>query len=332
MAFTVGQWNLYPGADATTSLDAALFRFPTVPADPYKTLLKGFPGARDAVPGTTMRQAERTTTSGANTLWAYAQGGCYDTDREVFVATGATGHFAGGSDEVVELNTATGRWTQVMEPTVELWAMQDAPWPAPLAYGAQNFTGVEAFLDVNNRYAANVVNSTGNTTRGIAPGPYYPSTGQQYGCVTYIPAPYRLFWASGGVSAFDQAYGQRVPRTYDVINKKWQLQDAEYPGNPAWPTGASSFPGGACWDSTYNRVLFHDQNSIFAYNPAAAPGSRVSQVGVPDTGGDYNDETTVLWDPPRKRLVLFGGHVPSQPLVRVYDFSAGPTNPTRTNF
>src|SRR5262249_20131024 len=145
-------------------------------------------------------ELQGATSGQADGLWGYAQGGVYDSDRERFVVTQTSGHVTSGSNEVNEFIVVTGLFAspRPMDPTVELFAKQGVSWPtsgpnAGIPYANIHATGPIALVDIHNHYPTNVLPSTSGAQK------LYPNTGQHYGCVCYIPAPYRLLWTSGGV-------------------------------------------------------------------------------------------------------------------------------------
>lgn len=307
--FTVGQWSAYG-----TAHDLSLWQAASPPVAPYKTMANGV----NVTAGQTIRDATLAR-GGSNALWGYGEGGTYDTDRERWIGTASSGHAGGGSNEVNEFVASTGNWVRQMDPTVELFSPQNVPWPSSIAYGGVHLEGPLALVDVNNRYPANVSPATGSKLN------LYPNTSQTYGGITYMPSPYHKLWVCGGVSNWSPNFANSIIFEYDTVTKKWQAQDAEFGTFGGTAKGCSGFQGGATWDSTYNRILFNDWNSIYSYNPAAATGKRVTLIA--GAFASVNDENRAIWDSKRKRLWLWGGTAP-----RSYDFSGGPTKPTVRTF
>ncbi len=177
----------------------------------------------------------------------------------------------------------------------------------------------------------NVRGNTSLSQRGIQAAPV---NRQIYGGITEMPGTNKIFLFGGfgfwdpnsGDASIGCTYDYVTPHscahtnrcTIDKVPKQYQLLDAE-----TLPVGSRNNVTTAAWDSTYGRVLLATESSLYAYYPGRAQGSRVQIIVDGDGCGSDNCSTrTALWDPKRKRLMLFGG---SSNLS--YDFSGGEFSP-----
>lgn len=311
-----GQWTAY----GATGADAALFRTATPPVDPYATLQRGLGTAFACPSNTTMRDCQSNSNSGPEALWAFAVGGAFDTDRERWIGTQATGHSSVGTNEVNEFICSTGTWTRVMNPTLELFTRTGVQIDGVIAYANVHNSGPLGLIDWANRYPANVLPATSSGLK------VYPNTAQTYGSVCYMPAPYNALFTQGGVANYDPNFACSEIFVWYTATSQWEMEDKEFAPNGRYP-GGSGFPGGACWDSTNSRVLWNDLRQIWAYYPGRATSDRVFNIYGDNGFNQDNDENTALWDSVRKRLWLFGGK-----RQRYYDFSGGPFSPTEVVF
>jgi hypothetical protein len=305
-SFVRGQWTQF--SNDKRSFAGALFVGDG--SAPYDVFADG----STTVKGQTLQQAE-TGSGGPNAqLSAYSAGGIYVPSINQFVALLSTGHYAGGSNEVNVFDLASGTWNpggRPVNPTVRLYMKVGGTWPIAIAYGGIHLTAPLALLDTGNNYSANISPSQ----LGFQA---VPVNRQIYGGIADMPGTNKIF-LFGGFGYWDPNNGDAaIGCTYDYVTKKYQLLDAE-----TWPVGAENNVTTAAWDSTYGRVLFTTERSLYAYYPGRAQGQRV-QVIVRDDGcgSDNCSARTALWDPKRKRLLLFGG-APSL----FYDFSGGEFSP-----
>ena len=305
-SFTRGQWTHFSNDNKT--FGSALFVGDG--SAPYDVFADG----TTSVKGQTLQQAEIGSGGPNAQLAAYSAGGIYIPSINQFVTLLTTGHYAGGSNEVNVFDLSSGTWNpggRPVNPTVRLYMRVGMAWPVSIAYGGHPLTAPVAFVDTGNNYSANISPSQ----LGIQA---VPVNRQIYGGIADMPGFNKIF-LFGGFGYWDPNSGDAsIGCTYDYVTKKYQLLDAE-----TWPAGSQNNVTTAAWDSTYGRVLFTTERSLFAYYPGRAQGQRV-QVVVEGDGcsGDNCSTRTAVWDPHRKRLLLFGG---SSNLY--YDFSGGEFSP-----
>ena len=269
---------------------------------------------RTSVNGKTMQQAEGGTGGPDALLGAFSSGGVYIPSLQQFVTLLTTGHFAGGSNEVNVFDLTTGAWNpsgRPVNPTVRLFMPENGTWPASIAYAGIHLTAPLGFVDTGNNYSANIAASQKGVQ--IAPAPR-----QIYGGITDMPG-FNSVFLFGGFGYWDAPGGAAsIGATYNYVTKKYQFLDAE-----AWPSGAATNVTAATWDTVNQRVLFTTETDLWAYYPDAPQGSRVVRIVTGDgCNSDGCSQYTMVWDPKRKRAVLFGGGNP-----RYYNFSGGPVGP-----
>ena len=301
---TRGTWTQY----GTGTYGSALFRGNGTA--PYDVFADG----TTSVNGKTMQQAEQGTGGEDALLGAYSSGGVYVPSLQQFVSLLTTGHFAGGSNEVNVFDLTTGTWNpsgRPVNPTVRLFMPVNGTWPSSIAYAGIHLTSPLGLIDTGNNYSANIAPSQ----RGLQVA---PSPRQIYGGIADMPGFNSLF-LFGGFGYWDAPGGSAsIGATYNYVTKKYQFLDAE-----AWPSGAATNITAAAWDTVNQRVLFTTETDLWAYYPAASQGSRVVRIVAGDgCNSDGCSQHTMLWDPKRKRAVLFGGGNP-----RYYNFAGGPVGP-----
>jgi len=262
-----------------------------------------------------MQQAEGGTGGPNAQLGAYSSGGIYVPSINQVVTLLTTGHGAGGSNEVNVFDLSTGTWnpggTRPVNPTVRLYMPVGGTWPAAIAYGGAQLTAPLGLVDTGNNYSANISASQ----RGIQAACV---NRQIYGGIADMPGFNKIFLFGGFGYWNADAFSAGIGCTYDYVAKKYQLLDAE-----TWPVGSANNVTSAVWDSTYGRVLFTTESSLYAYYPGRAQGTRVQIIVNGDGCSSDNCSTyTAVWDAKRKRLLLFGGGA-----NRYYDFSRGEFSP-----
>ena len=280
---------------------------------PYDVLADG----TTSVNGQTMQQAEGGSGGPNAQLGLYSSGGIYVPSINQVVTLLTSGHSAGGSNEVNVFDMATGTWnpggTRPVNPTVRLYMPVGGTWPSAIAYGGIHPTAPLGLVDTGNNYSANISASQ----RGIQAACV---NRQIYGGIADMPGFNKVF-LFGGFGYWNANIGSvSMGCTYDYVAKKYQLLDAE-----TWPAGVETNVTSAVWDSTYNRVLFTTEYSLYAYYPGRTQGSRVQIIVNGDgCGSDNCSIYTAVWDAKRKRLLLFNGQANTN---RYYDFSRGEFSP-----
>jgi hypothetical protein len=298
-SFTRGQWNTW----GTGTYGGALWVGSGVA--PYDRFADGTNAA-----GLRMQQAERVPCRSVECLFSYASGGVYVPSLQQFVALLGSGHQGGGSNEVNVFDMRTGRWNpsgRPANPTVRLYVKHGATWPSSIAYGGIHLTAPLGLIDTGNDYAMNISPSQ----RGAQ---ITCINHQEYAGITDMPGFNKIFiW--GGFGFWDAPSGAaNIGCTYDYTTNKYQFLDAE-----TWAVGAQTNITAATWDPVHQVVLFIDELNLYYYNPAGTQGRRVHQLTSGDgCGSDGCSQYTMIWDPKRKRAVLFGGGNP-----RYYDLSGG---------
>jgi hypothetical protein len=209
-------------------------------------------------------------------VWAFS-GLAFDSVRNKVISPGMGGHADYGGNEVYEFDIeGTQKWTMVKGPTFTTPSNTLIPNIAP---GIPEF-----YTDTANTYGDGV-------------NAKFPASRHSYGGLVYMPSVQRV-WLGGGIWWEQTGSTTGAVWHYDPVNKKWEQQSQTV-----------SAPNYGVWDSHLNRVLYHDSNRLFSYDPALADGSRVTALSADEGGwaGASNGQAA-LWDPKRRRYVMLGNH------------------------
>jgi hypothetical protein len=229
------------------------------------------------------------------TLFAYSGGGAYDSTRNRWVFCCSTGHGSGGTNEVNELDIATGVWNpdgRPVDPPVGIMVPSSVVWPPG------TFSGVAStpryIIDVTNLYPTHI---TASNRGGIQA---WPLPRQQYGCMVYMPNVQKFF-LFGGFGYWGAAAQADMPFEYTPATKKYQLIDSEGSGGVLDPTSYASQVICA-WDSDRSRVLISTAHDLKAYYPSRPAGSRTVTLVTDDTSAQARGH--MFYDATRQRAVI----------------------------
>ncbi|HUG35825.1 MAG TPA: hypothetical protein VML54_02675 [Candidatus Limnocylindrales bacterium] len=218
------------------------------------------------------------------TAW---NGAAYDDKRDLLIILAAGGDNDYPGNEVYTFDLLAQKWRRDFDPTVELI-------PYLQRHGPQA-------SDEKVTKAPPSVYRDGNNA--------YPVSRHTYNGLTYMPTVDKT-WVAGG-SRWWAGGGINDIFFWDHAERRWEHQARDV--LPTWFLGITS-----AWDSVKNRVLYHDEGRLRAFNPAAAPGSRQAALSE---DRHPNESTlrfyTSLFDPERRRFVMAGPKG-----VIYYDFAA----------
>src|SRR5262245_26605287 len=289
--FTRGQWTqwgtgTYHAAVWTSDGTATIRTGATIPAG---TQLGQFIGSRG-------------NSDNAFAAWTSS---AWDTTRSQMIICCGTGDAAWTTNEVNVFDIHSGSWNpsvRPMDPTVGLFTHDGTPWPPGTFIGASN--GATALIDNLNQYPGNALLDPSGGQR------LYPNGRQHYGGMVYMPTVQKLLmW--GGIGWYQSGASSNYIWEWDVVAKKWQAQTLDL------PSGLSvGFPSCA-WDSTNSRALCFgaNGNKLYAYNPSAAQGSRMTAVSgdlssaLPAYSPTSINYAQLVYDSKRNHAVMFGGQL-----------------------
>lgn len=321
--FTRGQWN----TTGSGTLSAAQWHVAEAGAGgaaPYDALLNAagaltnFTGAQAG-----MRLGEaRGQTGGVQTPFiTWDTGGVWDSVAEQFIFTLWGGDGGESTNEVNVWDFATGTWNPTgrpFNPTTRLHTAQSVNWPAVFApyNGPSSLGGPAAVRDLNGYYTAGLKAATGSGLR------LAPLGRHTYGGMVFMPTV-RKVWAWGGFGDWLSGTVPFVMAEWDTTTNQWQMIDGA-DGN-AFGGGVfhGNFTAASCWDSVANRVLFTNSDGLWAYNPAAAAGSRTTFLRSDGTLASTLGNSTMVFDSTRNHAFLLGA--PTATTFTEFDFSGGHT-------
>jgi hypothetical protein len=287
LSFTRGQWTAY----GTNTFQDVIYRDRAT--GQHMGQIKGAPSGSPDV---------------AFVGWCTAD---YDTDRDELPILLCTGHSGWSSNEVNTFAMKAGAWRHDFDPTVSLIPSYAQPYAPGTGVGTR-MGGTPFYIDVNNKYPDHAeLDSQGRRA--------YPNMRQSYGCSVYMPSVKRHFlW--GGFVWWDTSVAS-VPCEYDPATKRYRSLDldAGFSYNGHTPYG--------CWDPVQARVLFHDNDNLWAYYPTRPFGQRV--VSLQSRASEINNANALnhmLFDSKRNRAVVIGRDAvePRKGGVVIYDFSKNP--------
>jgi hypothetical protein len=231
----------------------------------------------------------------------------YDTTRDELPIFCVAGHGGWASNECNTWEMATGSFRHDFDPTLDLIPPLGQPTPGIVI--GKEAGGVPYYVDSKNAYPDHAeLDSAGNRS--------YPNMRQTYGGMVYMPTVQRYFFWGGFV--WWNPRGAYVPSEYDPVTKKYRVLDRDHGFSYSCETSY------ACWDSILNRVIFHDNDNLWAYYPTKAFGSRVQSLNSRRSEiFDSNANNTMLFDPKRNRAVVMGQSAVSHHGggIAIYDFT-----------
>lgn len=210
----------------------------------------------------------------------------YDTDRDLFIYAAAGGHGDSPDNAVYVFNVAS----------TQAWSMTKGPTHNTIG-GPSDI--IPPIVPGGPQLADFYTDTTGAYLQGA--GAVFPCSRHTYHGHTYMQGLGKLLlvggsrWTGGG----------------DHTPLIWELTTP--PGSQVWTkqveTSTDQNSGyWSVWDRFRQRLIFADHATLWAYNPAAASGSRKTQINSPsdsmnETGSDYN---CACYDTLRHRVVVAG--------------------------
>jgi len=230
--------------------------------------------------------------------------GALDTDKKQLYVGLATGDQGFPTNELNAFDFKVGQWNaegRPIDPTVKLFREATVPWGAGTFLGSAG--GPDALIDNLNTYP------NGARLDSVGSRRLYANARQHYGGVVYMPSVKKLYFHCG-VANWQSGIAQNIPFEFDIATRTWDAQTAE-----TFTGGGSTNQCVMAWDSTHHRVVYVSGSSndrMYAYDPAAAKGSRLSVIVSNMSGtigwcANCSINAFLIWDPVRNRAVLLGG-------------------------
>lgn len=324
--FTTGQWNHIGSGSMFDTMEIAT-------------------GAQKDYQGVTITPGTRVTNwytgatnlNGRDSFVAWSAGGTWDTTNNQWIHAGAN---TSPVFEVLVFDINTGAWSKVARSYTEFLLPNSSVAfnAADVLFGVT--TNVQGFVDSVSRYTDIAeVNATLGGGKLLLPVP-----GHMLQSAVWMPtvnAAGFMTYAGGYWNDFGQ---NRGCFEFSRTTNKWSV---DIQGNDIDPGGTGpgdAMPGysAAVWDSTRNRVLAFTNPlaatdaSLYAYNPQAAQGSRVTRI-FSRTEGMFGSSIyfSAVYDSRRDQMRVYGTDNGHSGQFHAYSFSSGggtANNPAKTWF